>query len=205
MLHFVTCLKPRTRDRNAKRRESLDRAGNEVPRHGKRRSRHMVLQKTLTNKDGELTLHDHGTAEAVDMLRKTVEGQKPQEIIASVKACKHLPTFERHGVPVKSRMIFATKGPNLYKWMKQKGEEDHREPYMPLEEIMATMFGVASPRREFRPWSNMIPMYVISHITSETLSSFKIWTWISGFAFSRLFFKLLPLGPLGRLSLGTQH
>ena len=47
---------------------------------------------------------------------------------------------------------------------------------------------------EFRPWSNMISIYVVYRDTPENLSSFKIWTWISGFSFfcQRFFLKLLP-------------
>ena len=40
---------------------------------------------------------------------------------------------------------------------------------------------------EFRSWSSMIPRCLISHKTSEILSYFIIWIWISGFFFSEEF------------------
>ena len=53
------------------------------------------------------TAPDLGKTEAMDTLRKTVEAQKPHELMTWVKACKRFPTFERSGHPLNSRMVFA--------------------------------------------------------------------------------------------------
>ena len=57
-----------------------------------------AIDETLAQKAriGELVFPDQGNAESVKTLRSTGESQKPQELDAWVKACRHLPTFERH-------------------------------------------------------------------------------------------------------------
>ena len=59
---------------------------------------------------GDLIFPDQGKAEAVETLRKTVDDQKPHELNAWVKACRHLPSFERLGQPPMSRIVFAVEG-----------------------------------------------------------------------------------------------
>ena len=51
--------------------------------------------------------------EVVNMLRATVDGQQPHEMLAWVKACRHLPLFGGPGEEPRSRIIFATDGPFL--------------------------------------------------------------------------------------------
>ena len=64
--------------------------------------------------------------EVVNMLRATVDGQQPHEMLAWVKACRHLPLFGRPGEEPRSRIIFATDGPISDKWKKQ--EASHTGP-----------------------------------------------------------------------------
>ena len=40
-------------------------------------------------------LQDLGKAEAMKTLRTTVDNQQPQDMLAWVEACRHLPMFER--------------------------------------------------------------------------------------------------------------
>ena len=62
--------------------------------------------------------------------RKTVEAQKPQELNARTKACRHPPTFERHGHPLKSRIVFAFEGSISHLCKNQDEDGDQRGPYM---------------------------------------------------------------------------
>ena len=80
-----------------------------------------------------MTLQEQRKAAEVQTLRKTVEDQKPQEMLAWVKAYRHFHMFETHGDPPTLRRIFATEAPFSYKWKEQAGEEDQRVQYMPLE------------------------------------------------------------------------
>ena len=81
-----------------------------------------AIKETLAQKAriGELVLPDQGKAESVKTLRTTVESQTPQDLNAWVQARRHLPTFERHGHPRKSRITFAVEGSISYKWKKQE-------------------------------------------------------------------------------------
>ena len=56
----------------------------------------------------------------------TVDGQQPHEMLAWVKASRHLPLFGRPGEEPRSRIIFATDGPISDKWKKQ--EASHTGP-----------------------------------------------------------------------------
>ena len=71
--------------------------------------------------------------------------KQPQEMLAWVQACRYLPMFARLGEEPRSRTIFATDGPTL--WKKQEGEEDQRFPHLALKEVMATTQGDSSRNR----------------------------------------------------------
>ena len=54
-----------------------------------------AIEETLAPKIGKLIPPDVGKAEAVETIRKTVDGQRPHKLNAWVEARRHLPTFER--------------------------------------------------------------------------------------------------------------
>ena len=82
----------------------------------------LAIDETLAQKarNEELILPDQGKAESVKTLWTTGESQTPQDLNAWVQARRHLPTFERHGHPRKSRITFAVEGSISYKWKKQE-------------------------------------------------------------------------------------
>ena len=91
-------------NRDSLHRQSVQQCGGEPSRKKEARtsgslmSMVFAIDETLAQKAriGELVLPDQGKAESVKTLRTTGESQKPQELDAWVKACRHLPTFERH-------------------------------------------------------------------------------------------------------------
>ena len=79
-------------------------------------------------------------------------------------------------------------------------------PSMCQSSSMVACSEVSKNRRseqEFRPWSKMIPIHVISHKTTVISWSFKIWTWISGSSFFFWTFFVENVA-WGRLPLYTQ-
>ena len=96
--------------------------------HRKRKPAHLVLRGNAEGhredpgarkvETGELIPSDERKAEAVKTLRTTVEGQKPQEWNAWVKASRHLPTFERHRQPYtrKKHDAGGTNGVHTCRW-----------------------------------------------------------------------------------------
>ena len=102
------------------------------------------VEKVLAIKDSAMTLPDQVKAEAV---KTTVEGQKPQEMLAWVRACRHLPMFGRTGDPPKSRIIFATEESVSSKWKKEEGDEDQWVTYIPLEEVTVSQGDGSHERR----------------------------------------------------------
>ena len=100
-------------NRDSLHRQSVQQCGGKPSRKKEARtsgslmSMLFAIDETLAQKAriGELVLPDQGKAESVKTLRTTGESQKPQELDAWVKACRHLPTFERHTqVPHHSRI-----------------------------------------------------------------------------------------------------
>ena len=61
-----------------------------------------AIEETLAPKIGKLIPSDVGKAEAVETIGNTVDGQKPHELNAWVKARRHLPSFERRTEPPKA-------------------------------------------------------------------------------------------------------
>ena len=84
--------------------------------------------------------------------RTTVDKQQPQDMLAWVDACRHLPVVPKGLEVQRSRSIFATDGTISYQWKNREGEKDQRIVCMPLEEVLATtMHTQASTRHILTP------------------------------------------------------
>ena len=53
------------------------------------------VEKALAIKNSAMTTKDQGEAEAVETLRTTVDNQHTQDMLALIKACRHLPIIKK--------------------------------------------------------------------------------------------------------------
>ena len=88
-----------------------------------------IIGKTLTskNENGGLSLPDQVNTEATRMIRTNTENTKFIELNTWIKACRHLPTYEKLLQPLRWRIIFAVEGVISHKW-KKEADGDQRGP-----------------------------------------------------------------------------